>query len=207
MPPPCLLSMGPRFRGDDVVVWGLPGAGRLLCNGDTPTPQRRYGLLHHRCGRFLGRGIDAVGPTEFWSLSTLRTLHPTTDGFIPGFIPGYLQSGHIPIENLEMNTTQYLYKIFSPSPPTSAWLGRLLGFPQAPHAAISDKDISWIYRKVWNSYPYEYPRVTFEEIQLGEALWYTSGIESFISTMETSALMGKNVARLVVDQMVGRIGG
>jgi prenylcysteine oxidase/farnesylcysteine lyase len=30
-------------------------------------------------------------------------------------------------------------------------------------------------------------------------LWYTSGIERFISTMETSALMGKNVARLVVD--------
>ena len=32
-----------------------------------------------------------------------------------------------------------------------------------------------------------------------EGLWYTSGIERFISTMETSALMGKNVARLVVD--------
>lgn len=30
-------------------------------------------------------------------------------------------------------------------------------------------------------------------------MWYTSGIESFISTMETSSLMGMNVARLVVD--------
>ena len=30
-------------------------------------------------------------------------------------------------------------------------------------------------------------------------MWYTSGIESFISTMETSSLMGMNVAKLVVD--------
>lgn len=30
--------------------------------------------------------------------------------------------------------------------------------------------------------------------------WYTAGIESFISTMETSSLMGSNVARLVVDK-------
>lgn len=30
-------------------------------------------------------------------------------------------------------------------------------------------------------------------------LWYTSGMERFISTMETSALAGRNVARLIVD--------
>jgi prenylcysteine oxidase/farnesylcysteine lyase len=28
-------------------------------------------------------------------------------------------------------------------------------------------------------------------------------MESFISTMETNALMGKNVARLIVDRMLG----
>lgn len=33
----------------------------------------------------------------------------------------------------------------------------------------------------------------------GAGIWYTSGIEAFISTMETSSLMGKNVARLVLD--------
>lgn len=33
----------------------------------------------------------------------------------------------------------------------------------------------------------------------GAGLWYTAGIEQFISTMETSSLMGMNVARLVVD--------
>ena len=35
-------------------------------------------------------------------------------------------------------------------------------------------------------------------------MWYTSGIESFISTMETSSLMGMNVARLVVDRWNGK---
>lgn len=66
--------------------------------------------------------------------------------------------------------------------------------------------ITWVHQHRWNSYPYEYPRVTFERIRLDDGLWYTSGIESFISTMETSALMGKNVARLVVDGWVGKEG-
>jgi prenylcysteine oxidase/farnesylcysteine lyase len=58
--------------------------------------------------------------------------------------------------------------------------------------------ISWYYPYVWHSYPYEYPRVTFEEIELARGFYYTSGIESFISTMETSALMGMNVAQLIM---------
>ena len=43
--------------------------------------------------------------------------------------------------------------------------------------------------------------MTFEDVQLDKEgkVWYTSGIESFISTMETSSLMGMNVARLVAD--------
>ena len=41
--------------------------------------------------------------------------------------------------------------------------------------------------------------MTFEDLELARGLYYTSGIESFISTMETSALMGKNVAQLIVD--------
>jgi prenylcysteine oxidase / farnesylcysteine lyase len=32
-------------------------------------------------------------------------------------------------------------------------------------------------------------------------VYYTSGMELFISTMETNALMGKNVAKLIVDDM------
>jgi prenylcysteine oxidase/farnesylcysteine lyase len=70
-----------------------------------------------------------------------------------------------------------------------------------------DDDITWFYPHVWNSYPYEYPRVTFEDIELARGLYYTAGIESFISTMETSALMGKNVAQLLVEDFVEMSGG
>jgi prenylcysteine oxidase/farnesylcysteine lyase len=66
--------------------------------------------------------------------------------------------------------------------------------------AIDSGDvISWYYPHVWNSYPYELPRVTFEELELARGFYYTSGMESFISTMETSALMGMNIAQLIVD--------
>ena len=37
--------------------------------------------------------------------------------------------------------------------------------------------------------------------ETARGVWYTSGIEPFISTMETSALMGRNVARLIVDRL------
>jgi prenylcysteine oxidase/farnesylcysteine lyase len=66
-----------------------------------------------------------------------------------------------------------------------------------------DSQISWYYPHVWQAYPYNYPRSTFEEIEIGHGFYYTSGIESFISTMETSALMGKNVAKLLVDDFTG----
>jgi prenylcysteine oxidase/farnesylcysteine lyase len=59
--------------------------------------------------------------------------------------------------------------------------------------------ISWYYPAVFYSYPQALPRVTFQDPVIGPGLYYTSGMESFISTMETNALMGKNVARLIID--------
>lgn len=115
-----------------------------------------------------------ASPPPFYSISTLRTLtNPTT------------------------HQREYLYKIFSPAPIPASWLHSIL----TPHNSHNERDISWIYEKLWQSYPYLPPRVTFEDVQLDEEgkVWYTSGIESFISTMETSSLMGMNVARLVAD--------
>jgi prenylcysteine oxidase/farnesylcysteine lyase len=63
--------------------------------------------------------------------------------------------------------------------------------------------ISWYYPHVFNSYPNAYPRVTFQDPIVGQGVYYTSGMESFISTMETNALMGKNVARLLADDILG----
>lgn len=140
-----------------------------------------------------GKGKDGVGSTGFFSISLLRpTTNPHTGG------------------------REYAYKIFSAEPPNSTFLSNLLGVEQQgpsrdaeidPESGISKSDITWIYRKLWHSYPYEYPRVTFERIQLDDNLWYTSGMDSFISAMEANALMGMNVARLVVDKWSEELGG
>ena len=125
------------------------------------------------------KGSERVGSPGFFSISLLN-----------------------PVKNPKTGKLEYLYKIFTPSPPNSTFLSSLLGLPPPDYYGdgMSDKDITWMYRKVWHSYPYEYPRVTFENIQLDDNLWYTSGMDSFISTMETNALMGKNVARLIVEK-------
>lgn len=101
---------------------------------------------------------------------------------------------------------EFIYKIFSIEPITSTFLTHVLGHRVSELEAEGgdvNGAVSWVHRKVWHSYPRGYPRVTFEEIRLdGDegALWYTSGIESFISTMETSALSGKNVAKLIANK-------
>lgn len=138
---------------------------------------------------------DPVTKLPFFSISTLRSiLNPTNNP----------------------SRRENLYKIFSPAPLPSSFLSHILGLPTATSDAedsnneevetdttinLSKEDISWIYRKKWHSYPYLHPRVTFDDPQLDQAgtLWYTSGIEQFISTMETSSLMGMNVAKLAVD--------
>lgn len=132
---------------------------------------------------------DTVGSPGFYSISLLtQTINPLSS----------------PLRQ------EYVYKIFSPMRITPKFLSFILGHPvserdeAAEHGGnAKNGTISWIHHKVWYSYPKVYPRVTFEEIKLDDGgLWYTSGIESFISTMETSALSGRNVARLVRDGWV-----
>ncbi|KAK8226227.1 Prenylcysteine lyase-domain-containing protein [Phyllosticta capitalensis] len=128
-----------------------------------------------------------AGPAGFFSVSTLRR----------GWNP-------------KAARREYLYKVFSPMAVDDAWLARLFGAPLGEGERVAEEDVSWVYRKVWQSYPYETPRVSFDDacLDCGEekvatgGLWYTGGMEGFISTMETSALMGRNVARLMVDGWV-----
>jgi prenylcysteine oxidase/farnesylcysteine lyase len=159
------------------------------------------------------RGVDAVGPAGFWSISTLRVLRPDTDGTFE------VKSSS---ESQRSSTPQYLYKIFSPAPLTGTFLSSLLDFPHPPNSdedssddplsRLPQSDITWLHEKRWDSYPYELPRRTFDNFTLCtpssssssddcDDLWYLSAMESFISTMETSALAGMNVARLIVDRL------
>jgi prenylcysteine oxidase/farnesylcysteine lyase len=135
-------------------------------------------------GLDLGSNPAGVGPSRFWSISTLRTVDHAT-------------------ANFEETQSHYVYKIFSPEQPTAGFIADILGLDsQAANsngtiADISKGHVSWFHEKLWNPYPVLYPRVTFEDTLLAPRIWYTGGIESFISTMETSALMGRNVATLM----------
>jgi prenylcysteine oxidase/farnesylcysteine lyase len=154
--------------------------------GDAGVPETVLTTLPQ--GLDLGAREDGVGPSGFWSISTLAKVQA----------PAEHETGDAP-------QNHYVYKVFSPDRLTAKFLANLLGVdsPQgADDLSIGDlpkEDISWHYEKTWHSYPYLYPRQTFEPISLASNLWYTSGIESFISTMETSSLMGMNVAGLMAE--------
>ncbi|KAI8959192.1 prenylcysteine oxidase [Daldinia sp. FL1419] len=124
------------------------------------------------------------------------------------------------VTNPKTQDAEYVYKIFSPHKVTPEFLSRLLGVqvPDTFTRPVNDEEeepkegetvsldtISWYHPTVFHPYPQKYPRVTFQDPILGNGLYYTSGIESFISTMETSALMGMNVARLIADDYLAKL--
>ncbi|KAF7593420.1 hypothetical protein BBP40_011522 [Aspergillus hancockii] len=151
-----------------------------------PTPETILTTLPN--GLDLGSNKAGVGPAGFWSISTLRTVDR------PSASPDSKPEKH------------YVYKVFSPERLTARFVSDILGLQSTKGTGnlddliigdLSKQDVSWYHEKTWNPYPFLYPRVTFEETLLSPNIWYTGGIDSFISTMETSALMGKNVAALM----------
>lgn len=149
-------------------------------------------------GLDLGSRRDGVGPAGFWSISTLRKARPPTSSYASG-------------------QEHYVYKVFSPKPLTSQFIADLFGVGEMDLyqnrngnssmlptglEGISKSEFPWVYEKKWHSYPYLYPRVTFDDIKLAPNLWYTSAIEQFISTMETSSLSGMNIAALMLSEWI-----
>lgn len=133
-------------------------------------------------------GSKGVGSAGFYSVSTLKT-----------------------VVNPKTGQREYAYKIFSPDVLTPEFLSKLLG-TKIPKTFVSEKKegdeatfepISWYHPAWFHAYPIELPRVTFQDPIVNKGLYYTSGMESFISCMETSALSGKNVARLIADDFAG----
>lgn len=166
--------------------------------------------------------LPATQPVPFTILTTLPEGEiPAAGNTSQAGSPGFFSISTLrEIDNPKTKETEYLYKIFSPTRVDDKYLARILGLP-APsrnnqpfgtyHSGgiceLTKDQVSWIYRKVWQSYPYEFPRTTFEKLKLDERLWYTAGMEGFISTMETSALSGMNVARLIVDELIAERDG
>ncbi|KAG5983579.1 hypothetical protein E4U55_007821 [Claviceps digitariae] len=150
----------------------------------TPAPSNVYTTLGK--DETAQAGPQGVGRTGFYSISTLRT-----------------------VTNPRTQKKEYLYKIFSAEAVNSTFLSAILGvdipasFVSSESRAEEVEPISWYCPHWFYSYPIELPRMTFQDPIIGRSLYYTSGIESFISTMETSALMGMNVARLIADDFAG----
>lgn len=142
-------------------------------------------------------GLPASANTPAVILTTLNAAERLNDtvrqgtGVVAAGSAGFFSVSTLRTSERESGT-EYVYKVFSPEELGDEKIMGIVG-------ATDEKDITWKYRKEWLSYPYEYPRVTFEETQIADNLWYTAGMESFISTMETSSLMGKNIARLIVN--------
>ncbi|TVY16749.1 Farnesylcysteine lyase [Lachnellula arida] len=158
--------------------------------------------------RRLDRGFFNLPPDADIPTSILTTLQPgqAPSNYTEGCgKPGFFSISTLrTVINPQTLEKENLYKVFSPHALTSEFLGDILGAPiPANLSSISPTSgdaITWYYPHAWHSYPYELPRVTFEDSALARNFYYTSGMESFISTMETMALMGMNVAQLVVDE-------
>lgn len=135
-------------------------------------------------------GVEGAGSAGFFSISKLRKM-----------------------VNPKTKKEEYAYKIFSPEKVTPEFLSRFFGV-KVPETIVAEpgqdplhdegvSPITWYYPHEFFSYPKAEPRTQFQDPIVGPGFYYTSGMESFISTMETNALMGKNVARLIVDHIRG----
>lgn len=189
-----------------ILATPLQFANLTLPSSITPPPAIPYVTLHVT----LFTSPHVLSP-HFFNLPSTASV-PTTILTTPPSDPHSPSPRFFSISTLRSLSNphadpprrEYLYKIFSAATITPSFLAELLGL-DVPSA----NDVTWIHEKLWQSYPYLPPRVTFEDVQLdGEGrVWYTSGVEGFISTMETSSLMGMNVGRLVVDGWVEEDGG
>lgn len=162
--------------------------------------------------------LDPAAPVPNSVLTTLADDDEAKPGSAGAGKAGFFSATQVKtVTNPKTLGEEYIYKIFSPEAVTSDFLSSLMGV-KVPDTFVrtsttkhdgEDADfemidpISWYHPAVFHPYPQKLPRVTFQDPILGRGLYYTSGIESFISTMETCALMGKNVARLIADDYLG----
>ncbi|KAK8084551.1 Farnesylcysteine lyase [Apiospora hydei] len=211
---------------DDVVIatpWqfsDIKEEGDMIQHPIEPVPYAKLHVtLFSSPFRFSPQyfNLDPAAPVPNSVLTTLAGNDEAKPGSAGAGKAGFFSATQVKkVTNPKTSGEEYVYKIFSPEAVTSEFLSSLLGV-KVPETFVrtsatddgEDADfetidpISWYHPAVFHPYPQKLPRVTFQDPILGRGLYYTSGIESFISTMETSALMGKNVARLIADDYLG----
>ncbi|SGZ58766.1 CIC11C00000002090 [Sungouiella intermedia] len=126
---------------------------------------------------YFGQDADSKIPGTILTTVNLSSTPPLE--FFSVSIHDYLE-----------DTQEYVLKVFSPKLFTNEDIALLFS---------SSASISWVHRKEFYSYPYLEPVLSFADFELDNGLWYLNTMESFISTMETSALAGANVAGLISE--------
>ncbi|ODQ51587.1 FAD/NAD(P)-binding domain-containing protein [Saitoella complicata NRRL Y-17804] len=149
-------------------------------------PEIEYVRLHVTLVATTASALDPAffGMDEKAEMPTMLLTTTGENGSEPGF-------NSISVVRSLLSRNLHVWKIFSPSPPSHDFLSSIFG---------TSAQFPWIYRKEFDAYPKLRPRVEFARIELveGEGMWFTNGMEGFVSTMETEALMGMNVAGLVM---------
>ncbi|KAI0024072.1 Prenylcysteine oxidase [Xylariomycetidae sp. FL0641] len=198
---------------------------------DIPVDKVPYATLHvtlfasplRLSPAFFGLAPGAAVPSSV--LTTLGPNDDSSDADVGAGTAGFYSVTRVrTATNPATGRREFVYKVFSPAAVTAEFLSKLLGaeVPEtfvsaAPSESKGDDEedaaaaldpVSWIHPAVFNPYPQALPRVTFQDpvLRTDGNLYYTAGVESFISTMETSALMGMNVARLIMDEYAEKTG-
>ncbi|KAH3675706.1 hypothetical protein WICPIJ_009293 [Wickerhamomyces pijperi] len=123
---------------------------------------------------------------EIEAPENLLTTSINSDG-LPNGVPYYSMT----VKNYNTETGEYIYKLFTPEAIDSQFI--LSNF-------FNDvQSFEIILQHYWNPYPYSTPLTEFPDFQIDVhgGLYYLNTMEQFISTMETSALAGANVAGLI----------
>lgn len=172
---------------DDVII-ATPFDQAEIKGADIDIPRVDYVHLHVTffvTNSTLNASFFGEDSRQPFPSTILTTPFNQSDENSPDFdIPIYSLSL---IDHIEERGS-YVYKIFSKEKLTDDFIRDISG---------SWANISWVYRKEWYSYPKLRPTTNFTDFKVADGLWYLNGMETFISTMETSALAGANVAGLI----------
>lgn len=179
--------------------------------------------------KYFGLAADAPIPDEILTTPRVAEGPPSTNRKANDF-HRIIRRGTLFSEPSNYTTRENMYEISSAGRIDVEVLSRLFdipangNFPCYPRVLdpetweyrglnVSCEDISWLTMATWDgnkAYPVFEPFASGEEldrlapIKLMDGLWYTSGMELIDSRKEAMMLSGKNVARLMVDEWLGK---
>ncbi|KAL1967555.1 hypothetical protein VTN77DRAFT_3070 [Rasamsonia byssochlamydoides] len=106
--------------------------------------------------------------------------------------------GCLPGDECDECDYENVYQVLSRHRMDDGDLVRMIGQQFHEGSQLRDYNISWVHRQAW---PYAFPRyqenhTLLDQIEIAPKLFYLSGAEEVVSSMETSCRMGQNAAKL-----------